>query len=101
MSRKWKYLTVGPAPEGEWAQVTGSYNYSSAVAIIDAYRFRDVLRRILGPEPVGARLCVIAREDSAGAHYEVAVNYDVDSPEGLAYALRATKEAPYRWPQGS
>ena len=88
---------LGPAPaEEECAQSIDrdfeARNKAECLAYIKA------IRRVLGPEPDGARLAVKTETGSDfGPYRECVVYFDSSNREAVEYASRCEEHAPVRW----
>ncbi len=57
----------------------------------------QAIRKVLGEEPVGARLAVKSFPHDFGMYHEVVCFYDDNFPESVDYALLCEAEAPTTW----
>jgi hypothetical protein len=65
---------------------------------VECRHFIALLRRVIGPEPAGARLRVRRSEEDFDPYLDVIVEYDGADAVARAYAIRCDREAPTRWP---
>ena len=93
------YLEIGPTPAEESCEQLGP-GYTQAKAKRECQQFIEAIRKVVGPEPEGARLTVRSNPHDFGTYYEVAVKYDGSSPGATEYALKVESEAPSTWPEG-
>ena len=91
------YFYLGSSPcEEPCVQVTSDGGYIGAMRA-ECRRFIDLIRRVLGPEPEGARLTIKREEHDFGSYFEVVCHFDTDLPESVEYACRCESDAPTRW----
>jgi hypothetical protein len=90
------YIDIGSAPAYEDCAQVGSPDYAQR-ARAECNRFIDLIRRVVGPEPEGARLAVKSNPHDFGPYYEVVCYYDTDNEEASRYAYRCEGEAPATW----
>lgn len=91
------YLEIGPVPSDEPCQQVGTATYSPAMARAECNTFIRLIRRALGNEPTGAKLTVRSNQHDFGSYLEVAVAYDPDNAQAVAYALSVEADAPVSW----
>lgn len=60
-------------------------------------RYIELIRRVCGPEPEGARLKVRANPHDLGTYYTVAYFFDDDRPDHVAYMRRIEGDGPLTW----
>ena len=89
---------LGPVPADEPCAQVGTGGYDERAAE-ECGRYVLLLRSVLGPEPPGARLRVHWSNHDHGAYAEVVCEFDPESSEQAAYALRCEAEAPTNWGQ--
>src|SRR2546430_1549101 len=84
-------------PMEDCAQVgSKSYDYYDR-ARREARAYMNQLRRLLGPEPDGARLGIKSHEHDFGSYLTVVCHYDDEDPISSAYAQRCDEESPQEW----
>ncbi len=88
------YLGTAPANE-ECAQV-GSPDYQDR-ALRECRAYAEAIRKVLGPEPEGARLRVKRESHDYGSYWELIVEYDGGNEAAARYAARCDAEAPTTW----
>ena len=90
------YLTIGSSPvEEECAQV-GSDNYSER-AREECKRFIELIRKVNGEEPPGARLSIKSFPHDFGNYYEVVCYFDDADEESMKYAFDLENNSPLTW----
>jgi hypothetical protein len=89
-------IALGPTPVGESAARPGDSGYAE-IAFLQCRQYIALLRRAIGPEPVGARLRVRRSPEDIDPYLDVTVEYDDENPVARAYAIRCDREAPTRW----
>lgn len=89
-------LEIGPVPADEDCEQLGP-NYNASKARAECNRFIDLIRKVVGPEPTGARLIVKSNLHDFGTYLEVNVKYDDQNPEAVEYALKVESSAPTAW----
>lgn len=92
-------IPLGPVPARESFARPGDSDYA-ARAFVECRRHIALLRRVIGPEPDGARLRVRRSEPDFDPYLDVVVEYDDGDPVAHAYAVRCDREAPTRWEEG-
>lgn len=92
----WDYISIGPAPCNEDCAQVGTPGYAER-AFRECQRFRDLIRKKLGPEPEGARLVIKRFPHDFGDYYEVVCEFEIGNEEALGYAIRCESEAPTEW----
>lgn len=92
----YEYIEIGPSPSDEPCAQVGSPDYEF-LARKECSRFRDLIRKHLGPEPEGAYLIIKANPHDFGSYYEVMCKYDPSVPAAVEYAFRCDNDAPTYW----
>ena len=90
------FLTLGPAPYEEHCVCVGEDNYEER-ARAECRRFIALLRKIVGPEPAGARLGIQSFPHDFGDYLEVVCYFNSDIPESVEYAYRCEEQTPATW----
>jgi len=90
------YVYLGPAPAEEDCVQVGEPDYLER-ALAECRRYIDLIRRVCGPEPPGARLRTKWEYHDFGKYVEVVCEFDDNVPEAVEYAYRVEEEAPTRW----
>ena len=90
------YIDIGSSPAYEECAQVGSPDYAQR-AREECNQFIDLIRRVMGPEPEGARLAVKSNPHDFGTYYEVVCYFDTDNEEASNYAYRCEGEAPSTW----
>ena len=81
-------LSIGSAPHGEdCVQVDSSGDYVSAMRA-ECARYRELLRKVYGEEPEGARLVIKGNPHDFGTYYEVECKYDENNESAVEYAFK-------------
>ena len=91
-----EYVGIGPAPSGESCAQVGSPDYYERV-VAECRAYIQAIRKMLGEEPVGARLAVKSFPHDFGTYSEVVCYYDDNFPDAVDYAFRCEGEAPTTW----
>ena len=86
------YLTIGSSPWSEECAQVGSDNFRSQ-AIRECNAFIKQIRRVVGPEPVGAKLKVKWFMHDFGQYAEVVCEFYGDNPESENYAFECEGHA--------
>lgn len=87
-----EYIDVGPSPYDEPCTPAGK---DPLREVEECSALRNQIRRMLGPEPKGARL-VIKQFYTGGGYRELVCEHD-GTPDAVAYALRCEGECPAKW----
>jgi hypothetical protein len=90
------YISIGPAPADEQCAQLGADDYYELV-MEQCRRFREVIRKHIGPEPKGAELKIKSFPHDFGTYYEVVCYYDDAYPDAVDYAFRCEAESPLTW----
>lgn len=90
------YISIGSAPYDEHCEQAGS-NYSRVQAIKECRALIAQIRRIIGPEPAGARLAVKRFDHDFGGYHEVVCHYAVSDEAAREYAFKAEASLPEKW----
>ena len=91
-----RYELGTTVPHEERCSQVGAPNFTSC-SRMEARALISQLRRIHGPEPQGANLRVISCPHDFGTYYDVAVEYQDDSDEAVAYMLKIDGGVPDTW----
>ena len=90
------YFCIGSSPSGEDCVQVGQPDYRRK-AIAECYRFIELIRDTLGPEPEGAELRIKAFDHDFGVYHEVVCWFDTDIPTSVEYAQACESDAPTTW----
>jgi len=90
------WLDIGPTPPGESCAQLGSDNYIPR-ARCECRSYIAQLRRVIGPEPAGARLVIKSHQHDFGAYLSVACEFDTDNQPAVEYAYRCESDGPDEW----
>ena len=91
------FIEIGSAPyDEECVQVNRTEDYLGPMRD-ECLRFKDLIRRKLGPEPDGARLSIKSNPHDFGTYLEVVCYFDEDNEEAREYAFRCEAESPRTW----
>lgn len=90
------YIDVGSAPYIEDCAQLGAADYYDR-ARRECRAYIGQLRRLLGPEPPGARLKTKANAHDFGTYLSVICQYETDNPEAMQYAFRCESDGPEEW----
>ena|SRR5580765_6674100 len=91
------YIEIGSAPcdeKCEQANVSGA-NYDRMRA--ECHALINLMRRVLGNEPEGARLALKFNRDGDYGYYEVVCHYDRKNKAALDYAWECEAKVPSHW----
>lgn len=89
-------LEIAASPTDEPPAQVGSPTYYTT-ALRECHVLIDQLRRMFGPEPLGAKLQIVWSQHDFGNYAEVACYFDPDFPDAVNYAFRCENECPARW----
>ena len=90
------YVTIGCSPSAEDCVQVGDPDYHTK-ARAECKRFRDLIRKKVGPEPFGALLKIKSFPHDFGSYMEVICEYEGEIEEAEAYAFKCENEAPEHW----
>jgi hypothetical protein len=90
------WIDLGPAPPLESCAQVGTPDYWDR-ARSECRAYVSLLRRTVGPEPLGARLSARSNPHDFGTYLSVACAYDAEHPESLEYAMRCESDGPHEW----
>ena len=91
------HIELGTVPWGEsCVQVQSGVDYLPAMRA-ECRRFIELLRRVHGPEPEGARLRIQSNPHDFGTYLDVVCDFDDDFPESVEYALKLEGNVPETW----
>ena len=91
------HITIGPVPAEESCQQVGTPSYDPQAARAECNRFREAIRKVVGPEPEGASLRIMANPHNFGTYLEVACYFEDDNEEAARYAFKCESDAPTTW----
>ena len=63
----------------------------------ECQRYIRALRRVVGPEPPGAKLAVKSFPHDLGTYHEVVCWYEDEASE--EYAMKCESDGPSKWPE--
>lgn len=89
-------LELGPCPSEENCAQVGDKNYHEKAAE-ECRRYIDLIRKLHGQEPEGARLYKKSFYHELGTYYEVVVSYCPDNKEAEEYAWKVEEDLPDTW----
>lgn len=89
-------MNIGPCPPLEEPVQVGSPDYQSRSRRECERYIRDI-RRVLGPEPEGAKLYTKSNSHDFGDYLEVECRFDPASDAATAYALACEGDGPEKW----
>lgn len=89
-------ISLGPGPVLEDCAQVGSPDYQDR-ALRECRAYIEAIRKVLGPEPEGARLRVNRNAHDFGTYYDCVVEYDGENEAAARYAQRCDAEAPTTW----
>jgi hypothetical protein len=90
------YIDVGSAPYIEDCAQLGAADYYDR-ARRECRAYIGQLRRLLGPEPPGARLKTKANAHDFGTYLSVVCQYETDNQAAMQYAFRCESDGPEEW----
>ena len=89
------YVEIGSAPCDEDCLQLGEPNCTPENQKTECFRFIELIRKVCGKEPPGARLMIKGNEHDFGRYYEVCCSYIDDLSED--YAFHIESHAPTKW----
>src|SRR5437016_306951 len=92
------WLDIGSSPPGETCAQVGSDDYYPR-ARRECLTYIALLRRVLGEEPIGARLGIRSNPHDFGTYLSVVCYYDAGNQAAIDYALRCESGEPDEWDQ--
>jgi hypothetical protein len=90
------YIEIGSSPCDEDCVQLGSEDYT-VKALCECKRFINLLRKVFGDEPDGARLVIKGFEHDFGRYYEVVCYFDDEKPGSTEYAFKLEANTPATW----
>ena len=90
------YVDIGPSPCDESCVSIKDDEYIK-LSRLEGRRFIDGIRRVVGIEPLGARLVIKQFPHDFGSYASVCCCYDDNDDEAATYAYRCEAEAPRTW----
>lgn len=90
------YICLDSAPAMENCVQVGEDNYLPRM-YEECKRFRELIRKINGPEPPGARLKIKLFDHDFGPYYQVVVEYLETDEEAAEYAYMCEENLPDYW----
>lgn len=87
---------LGPTPPAEPCVEVGEDGYELR-ATEQCNRYVDLIRKVVGQEPKGARLKLKWQAHDLGSYVEVVCEFDDSSQEAFDYAFRCESEGPQTW----
>jgi len=90
------WLDIGSSPPDETCAQIGSPDYHDR-ARVECRVYINLLRRIYGPEPDGARLCIRRNAHDFGTNLSVACCYESGNQQAIDYALLCDSGKPSEW----
>lgn len=79
---------IGPVPCDEDCAQIGVTEGASRLNRIECAAYIEALRKVYGPEPDHAHYSIKGESHDFGRYYEVAIYFDVNNEEAIAYASR-------------
>ena len=90
------WLDIGSSPPGESCAQVGTADYHPR-ARRECRAYIAQLRRVLGPEPMGAQLIVKRHPHDFGTYLAVACTFDPENQASVEYACRCESQGPEEW----
>jgi len=90
------YITISCTPYEESCAQVGSENYYER-AMVECKKFKDLIRKKLGKEPIGAELKIKGFPHDFGTYYKVVCEYEDTIEEAVNYAFKCEYDAPQTW----
>jgi hypothetical protein len=87
---------LGPVPPDEPCVQVGDPNYVE-LSEDECRRYINLIRKVVGPEPQGAKLKVKWSPHDLGSYAEVVCEFDDKYQEAFDYAFRCESEGPQSW----
>ena len=91
------YLDLGSAPSDENCAQLGVDDSYEARARRECRALIGQLKRLCGDPPPGARFRIMSNSHDFGTYYSVAIEYDPNDEDAVAYAYRCDEESPDQW----
>lgn len=87
---------LGPVPPDETCAQVGDENYVER-SEAECQRYIALIRKVMGPEPRGAKLKVKWCDHDLGRYAEVVCEFDDRYQEAFDYAFRCESDGPTNW----
>ena len=87
---------LGPAPAEEDCVQVGDPDYARK-AKAECRAYIEAIRKVLGPEPEGARLSIKGEQHDFGVYYEAVAYFNPNNQAAAEYAYRCEEKAPTTW----
>ena len=89
-------IEIGSVPCDEACAQVGDPNYG-VLAYAECKRFIELIRKVCGSEPEGARLRIKRNMHDFGEYFEVAVTFEDSNSAAVDYAYGVEANAPMTW----
>lgn len=89
-------MELGPVPCDEECQQLG-IDYDPIRAKAECRAYVNMLQRVFGDPPEGARFGVVGCQHDFGTYYEACVKYDDEIKEAIDFAYDVEKNLPQYW----
>ncbi len=89
-------IWLGSSPADEPCPQLGDEDYEE-MARATCKRYMDLIRSVLGPEPLGCHLRTRGLRHDFGEYFEVVVEFDPEDRRASEYAYRCDSERPVTW----
>lgn len=90
------FMNIGATPAEEECAQVGTPGYYER-ALKECRVFINQIRRVVGPEPDGARLGTKVFDHDFGSYREVVCYYDDNNEEAVNYAFQCEGSGPLTW----
>lgn len=91
------YLDLGGAPSDEDCAQRGMDDDYAARARRECRALIQQFKRTCGDPPPGAHFRIQENPHDFGTYLSVAIHFDPDDPDAVAYAYRCDEESPDQW----
>lgn len=95
------HFDLGSAPADERCAQLGVDNDYEARAHRECRALIRQFHRLCGAPPLGIRFRIMANPHDFGVYYSVAIHFDPNDSEAVAYACRCDDAAPARWDEAA
>ena len=94
------HLDLGSAPSDEDCAQLGVDDNYVARAKRECRALINQFKRICGDPPPGAHFRIMANPHDFGTYYSVAIHFDPNDQDAVAFAYRCDEESPSEWASG-
>ncbi len=90
------FISLGSVPVDEPCAQIGQQGYHE-MSVEECRRYKDLLLKVFGEPPVGARFGTKTFPHDFGSYREVVVEFDDSNEESVDFAYRVDGELPATW----